>query len=467
MSSNIDEIITQLDKNKKRYWKKSEFYDFLKKNNFSLEQETLFQLIQKLDPNDVDYQSLIADLVSDISQNKEEFFNFTLNFAKIVSGQPVSDAQFFNSLVLICEQNPDIGFELAKKFIEDSNSNLLVYTSLCLGISGCSNEKTALSLNDPLLSSDNSLVKATGIRTLRIMYKKIEPTKKEEIFQILLDNSNTEVDLSIRIEVLVGLFDIHRLDPKLCNHTIHNLIEQDVRLRLKVADTLQYWPLPNPPDTMELIQHCMNHENYDIRRCCYFALTHLVENFPKEIVGIIYQNIEDFGFDYGDASYLLEELGKKNFDSTITIISKWINDGLPFRIRFHIPNIVNALVPKNNLSLSLSYIKQWLDDPNAFDLGLKIAKEIVSSQYKKTTDEKFLDSLFDILQSKALENKLDLKKVLKGETDKIFKCGQVIDALLYFSNDLDYNFLFSNLQKYPNIESFIGIKWFQEKKKNT
>ena len=71
-----------------------------------------------------------------------------------------------------------------------------------------------------------------------------------------------------------------------------------------------------------------------------------------------------------------------------------------------------------------------------------------------------------ILETKVSESGIDLKKVLRGENDKLFKSGQIIDALLHFSNDLDYDLLFVNLQKYPNIESFVGKKWFKEKQRD-
>lgn len=466
MTSNVDIVISKLTETKQRYWKKSEFYDFLKENDFSIDKTTLFQLMRKLDPNDADFQLLMADLVSDVAQDSDEFLNFVLDFAKIVSGKPVSDAKFFNSLAHICEQNPDLGLKLAERFLENLESSIFVYVSLCLGLVGRSKEKLVLSLNKKLLQSDVPPIKATGIRTLRIMYKETVPSNKDKIFQILLDNSKLEVDIGIRMEVLVGLFDMHRLDTELCNQTIHELIEQDVRLRLKVADTLQYWPLPNPHHTLDLIQHCINHEDYGVRKYCYYALTRLVKNFPTEIVGLIQQNIEDFGFDYGDATYLLEELGKKNFEAAMNLVSGWVDNNLPFRTRFHIPNIVNALIPKDNLSISLPYFEKWLEKEGSFELGLRIAKEVVSCQYKKSSDEEFLNALFCLLEMHASKRQLDLQKILKGEEDKILKCAQVIDGLLYFSIDLDYNLVFSNLKKYPNIESFIGKSWFEVRRDN-
>jgi hypothetical protein len=466
MVSNIADILPKIVQSKKAYWRKNDFYTFLEENNFSVDSNSLLQLLLKLDLTDRDYQSLIADLFSEIVQDNTTFYDFALKFGKLVSGKPISDAQFFNSLSLICEKNPDIGFKLARKLLDDSDPSLHVYISLCLGIAGRSNEQIALSINQSLLDSNDPLMKATWIRTLRIMYQKITPTNKEGILKKFQENSKPEIDLGIRYEVLMGMFDLHRLDTKLCNQTIHELIEQDARLRLKTADNLQYFPLPNPQDTMELIQHCIDHEDFDVRRCCYFALTHLVESFPNEIVGIIFQNIEDFGYDFGYASYLLEELGKKNFDVAISLMSELITNELPLRVRFNIPYIMSALISKTNLLSSIPFIKQWLDDSKTSDMGLKITKEIISSQYQKTPDESFLDSLFSILEPKAIENNIDLKRVFKGESNKLFKCGQIIDALRYFSNDLDFDLLFSNLEKYPNIESFMGRKWFEERQKN-
>ena len=126
-----------------------------------------------------------------------------------------------------------------------------------------------------------------------------------------------------------------------------------------------------------------------MRQICYDAVTHLVKDFPKEIMNLLHDNIEDFGFDYGHSSWLLEELGKHNLQQCLDVTEDWINEQQDFRIKFHLPTMINALIPQRDCNKAFSYIEKLIKNTPTEEMGSKYPAEriadIIRSNFQENT----------------------------------------------------------------------------------
>lgn len=459
--SEIKKVVDGLKKIKSKFWRTGEFDQYLEQNGITLSESSFLELFRNLlNDGDEDLFNLVSKEVPKAISENTEFLNLVLDISKKI-GIGIAMVDFFNSLPKICELNPVLGLKLAERFLGEGDDKFVEYAALCIGISGRTNKVESKKFNEQLLESKNLIKKAAGIRVLKLIYMKNHHDDSEDVIKLLVDYLEKEKDFGVKLELLVAFLELYDMSPEVCKKNIIRLMDEDPKFRFRTIDALWRKTLSNKQDIFDLIRRSIHDKNFQMRQICYDALTHLVKDFPKEIMHLLHDNIEDFGFDFGHSSWLLQELGKHSLQQCLDVTEEWISSPQDFRTRFHLPIMINALISQKECNTAFSHIEKWVKNSDTKEIGLNILLEILSEQYKTKFDPQFVQNSLNLLTAQASAKNLDIDKILGGEDKDILKCAKLIEAIKYLAEDLDYDLIDENLKNFCNIKQIFGDNWFQ------
>lgn len=160
-------------------------------------------------------------------------------------------------------------------------------------------------------------------------------------------------------------------------------------------------------------------------------------------------------------SWTLNEIGKTNLKQSLQIVKNWF---LPKDARIHLlaPEILWELGKHDKESLMDSLLA-WSSEKSLRNITLGGIRKLLSEIYPVTVrHDKIVDICFDSLYELAKSEGIDAKRVSKRENEKTFKCCALIDELQRKKPQINYEKVFLNVEQFPNIKGFLGVKWFEE-----
>lgn len=459
MEPGISKIKDELLKDSHKYWKKESFEKYFQEKKIELDPDSLLELyISLIEGDGLSFKMSVGAKIDEVASTNEKFFEL---IRKILGDNEydLSNGPITFPLVRIGENNPDLGWEIANIMVEKGGA-LLRYSSFPLGGVGRNNFQKVFEKIKELFGSTDLWKRVCALRTLRVSFSDKELKNESEIFDII-QKASEDKDVNVKAESLECSKDFYSKNRELFKKLIKKLVEEDFKLAHTFAYGAWIHPLEPPEDNIEFLRICSKHENFHVFEKVCYALTKLTKQYPKEIMEILRNRIEQDGYHFSHMGYLLEELGKENFEAAMDFVGDYlINKDHP-RFSFHLKNVVNDLAPDKSKERLIPYIEKWIADPKKYDKALQVLLEVLSSEFK-TPEEKFVDVSFSFLSDLASSKTIDIDSITKSQDGKVLQCAGIIKMLQYYVEDLDYDTIKKNLECLPNIKNLFGESWFAQ-----
>ena len=466
-SSKVQEIITELLADKAKFWKTPEIESLL--NRYVIYEDELLLIIEKLAEDYyifkwLDFISLKLEHVA----NQKNFLHLLKIIITKVKGDTAQGA-FIGSLIGIGEHNEILGLDLYKRMIASGDLDLIYYSSFPIGGSGKTNYQNAFSVISKGLDSCEPEIKAASIRSLRVIFEnKSELTDSTTILVLLNKLSSNEQALSVQLEVLAAYFDFTSFQNayKDCIAHLNDYAEKgNSNIRFKIADLLWIRNLRVPEDTAHLLAICALDENINVLSRVATALSQKGKDFPECSLGIIKKWILNGKYvSINEIDYCVEMIGKAQLSRCVAEIEKWLNDDLDTerKLSYYSPILLDKL-STNNYTELLNIIKDWpLRSERFWWVTLQTIKKVLTST--SSSYGTFVETSLETLKSMSKIKGLNVPEVVGDETDKLYQCFRIIEALQCKKVTPNFDNILAVFESYSGIRDFFGIDWFSKMK---
>lgn len=464
--TSTEELIAILELMKKEglfYADHDQLNQFFVEHNITLDRDSLVQLLLiMMDVDKFGFLNAVCDQLSYVVAYDEKFIELLAKISEKIQAD-LSRGIFINALISLGIDNPEVSLKIAQTMI-NKGGTLLTDAGYLLGGIGRKSYDQVYEIIMKLYGSNLATKKITAIRAIGAAFDGKPLKHQNKIFELLLHAAGDHDEPTVRLETLVPLMDFYDINPELCKTYIKNIMVLDNSAKYYVANRLWIAPLTNKQDNIELLQLCADDSPSDVRTRVYYALTKMIKDFPEEIMEFVGTNVEKYGYDFGNTSFLLEELGQVNFDKSMEVVKKWLKQKNYERVRFHIPLIVNHLLHKTKKELVIPHLKTLLENKDNLEIVLKISQEILSAIYAEKIVSNFTNELYSLLYDVAKAEGFEPSEIVKGENDSVLRDAMMIDYVMKYGEDLNYDTIFSNLQFFKNIQNVFTIKWFESMK---
>lgn len=463
----IRKVVDGLLEAKGKVWKINEIEEYLK--NFEISSSNMVEILELLSDDYIfkwlDFISLkLPDLV-----NEDDFVNLLKKIISRIKGD-WAQGPFVHSLVKIGEKDTNLGSSLYEQMISEKDNNLIFYSSFVLGGIGRGNFEEAHSLIKKGLEDKYPHNRAACIKALSVVFEnETELKASSQIFKILDKFSTTKEHIIVQIEVLHAFLDFARFRPDYCfQHTIEFARRDDSTIRFNLVNRLTFRNIFKIDREIEILRVCADDKNKNVLSRVALALSRKGQTLPEKTLRIIKDWISKGRyFDVYEVEYTIKEIGKANQERSLREVEKWIKESINnHRLQFLIPRMLERLSSSNYMQL-IEFIKPWLSLGDVYrDAAKSTIKAVLTEIYPPQAESmEIVDSCFAILAEKVKEKNVEVKKIIKGETDKLFQCFLLIKELETEREELDFKIIFKNLGKYPAIRDFFGDNWFNKMNK--
>lgn len=334
-SKDILGIFNELTENKynKYYGKLSE----IEKNisSIKLTKEDTAILINLLIEDEIfawlDFISSKLDL---IAEDSSFFINLVISIINKIKGD-LAQGSFIKALVGIGEKNSELGLKIYDKIITSTKDEIVIsYAGFILGGVGKVEPKKVMDYILKILKSEVSigidLIKIAVIKAVRIMAAEKQKLDNSEFYftvlEIVSDINNSD---NLKSEALHLNFELFRFNNRVCFTNIFRLTfeKPSDTLQYQVANRLWIYGLGENYWNMEfiLIKKCSESDNKNVLRrvAHYLAQNH---NKNKEVSFKIVSDWIKRNAPVYELYYVLNEMGKSEFDYYWNEMKNWINE---------------------------------------------------------------------------------------------------------------------------------------------
>ena len=453
------EVRDKLSRLKEEHVLPSDVIEQWKLLDISLSDEELFNVAQWLIQDDVFWWlDLISYLLPKIVSNVA-FLDLVSSIANQVRGD-LAQGPFIKALITIGEKQPILAKKLYKKIISDY-PNFLDYGGLLLGgVARIDNHVREKILNEVIEKSANEC--ESLIRAIRVAFEKAEQMDSR-VFHTLQILKEKE-DSKIKREIALAYFDFYVHNKQKSFDELSKLSRSnDWVVRYSIANQLSMREL-DTEHLLELINilsddtesSVLNQVTMAIARKCNTQTEFCMSIIKKWAVEGKYREISNI-------NWTLNQIGKADLKQSLLIAKNWFKEK-NWRIDFYGPKILWELGSHNVETLTHSFL-EWLREEYLINIALEGIRRILAERYKSTEDtDEIVDIIFKSLYDIAESRDLDAERIALSENFKIFKCCALINAIEREIPKIDYESVFSNLEKFPHIKDFIGINWFEKRK---
>lgn len=435
--------------------------DFCKEENIPLSRVEKIELLLNLVKKDVfGYSTLLGNSIPLVADLDDQFLEFLEEIQRITHGD-LALGWFEMALIRIGKENHTLGIALANKM--KNSTTLFDFSCASLGGVGYSDYSKIEKIVDASLSSNDTKETVRGLRTIRIAFSKKQLDNNSDVFSKIeaAVKINNE---TINIEATAALLEFYESNPTFCQTQLLQLAKSDDKFKNMISHHLWIHPIKNSSNAIALIQECYNTTNSNIQFSVFYALGNYTKTNYKEIMAIIRTALENKAHPYGQLEHLIKELGKNALFPSLNEFEGWLNtDNL--HLKFSIPRFIALLIPNGQRQSCFSNFEKWSEDKSIpHDLFLKIYKRILATCYGIILDQIFVQNSKTLLSKLVTKSGIKSSFLLKGESDETLQCASLIKGLEYYSSDLNYDRILSNLDLFPNLKNLITTKWISQKK---
>jgi hypothetical protein len=401
--------------------------------------------------------ALISLLIVDV-ENEDKLTDLIISIAELVKGD-MAGGPFINSLIHLGKTRPALALKVYTQLTR-KRIDLARFSGLILG--GVST--TDPSVLDYLIKNLTSSKNGICVSYLRAVRVSINETKIDGTIFPVLDILKKSDDLEIQLEVLHAYFDFYLFNKEEVMKQIVEFSRRDnIIIKKFVAERLIYPKIDNE-DTRILISILSDNSDTELMNELVTALVikcktnteFCLSILEKWLVSQVYYRIDN-------VNWLLEEVGKENLDLTLQILKTWLG-------KHYLPMFSGSVfwaAGKHDPDKTIDALISTLYNKNQRNYALLEIRHILDKLYEENKDgsNNIVDKCFDNLCKLSISEGYDPIKTSKPVQNKIFKCCAIMDELVDPKNPLLFNDIFSNLKKYPYVESFLTLKWFNEKQR--
>jgi len=439
---------------------KKSIVDFCNEEKITLSRDEKLCLLSNLVQKDVFiYSTLLKNSIPLVADTDDRFLEF-LEEIEQITHEDMAVGWLEMALITIGKENSDLGISLFSKM--KNSIKLVNFTSAPLGGVGYSDYSKIKKIVDLMLDSDDPKEIMLGLRTIRIAFTRKHLENQTELFPKIetLIQINDE---KINLESTILLLEFYESNPIFCQTQLIRLATLDNKFKNIISHHLWTHPIKNSTNAMALIQECFN-PVHPTSFSIFAALGNYTKTNPIEIMSIIRTALENKASLYGNLEELVKKLGKNSLLSSINEFENWL-DTDDFHLKFSIPRFLSLLIPNKQKQSSFSYFKKWSESesiPN--NLFLKIYNQVLATCYENDFDQDFIHNSKKLLIELTLKSGINISYILKDEDNETLQCARLIKGLEYYSDDLNYDRILSNLDFFPNLKNLLSSKWILEKK---
>lgn len=440
--------------------------DFCNENKIKLRNNEQIEFLIELSKSDIFSIHFIGNSLRYVVNESDDFVNLIIIIFNKIKNDLVQ-GPLLNSLILIGKNDPELGLKIMHKFIE-KDAELSILAAYILGGVGQAYRLNELEfkkiwnlvldfMNSPLQEKRTIAVHAT-----KIIHEKSTIDKQViELFERGIKDPSNQVQRYS----LEACLDFYTQDPDKFFEHIANFAKSDKNFKFAIANRLWIKPISNSEHVIKILQICATEKDHAVHDRTLYALTKLVDKYPEKILEIIHDDLLKGGTTFGTTGYLLQELGKASLESSFDVIGSWLAKDNKI-ILFNIPHVVVELLHNRDKIIIFPFLEKWYTEfPTLKDTIFKIHNSLISDELNKPLS-KFITQSFELLSNLCKVAKLDPVELTKTENDSVLKCSMLIHYLQYYSNDLNYDRIVSNLKNFPYLSSLLDDEWITKMKKS-
>jgi hypothetical protein len=435
--------------------------NFCKEENISLSRNEKINLLLELVKKDVfGYSTLLSNSISLVADIDEQFIALLEEIVRVTNGD-LAIGWFEMALIKIGKENNTLGIELANKL--KKSTTLFDFSSTPLGGVGYNDFSKIEKIVDSMLSSNDPKEIVLGLRIIRIAFRKKQLYDNYEIFS-KIETAIKINNETINIEATMALLEFYEYNQSFCQTQLLQLVKSNDKIKNLISHHLWIHPISNATNAIMLIRECYNTTNSSLQFTVFYALGNYTTTNYKEIMVMIRTAFENKAQPYGHLEYLITKLGKDALFPALNEFESWL-DTDNFHLKFCIPRFIVLLIPSGQRQSCFSYFERWSDNKDIpKDLFLKIYKRVLATCYGNNFDQDFVQSSKTLLIKLVTKDRINLTFLLKDEDDETLQCARMINGLEYYSFDLNYDRILSNVELFQNLKDLLTTTWILQKK---
>jgi len=437
------------------------YFDELK---ITIDEDSLMRILERLaeDQNIFRWFQFICKKLPLVAKADLSFINL---ISKIIQKVKKDMAACFlaNAFIEIGIQNPHLGLELFQMATANNDDDLKLWSGAFLGGVGRVQPNLVFEKIESEYGKADPYVKSAFIKAIRI--SRGATTKIPEKILEILKMATKDNNVVVRAEAIAICIEFFDIAPDDFSELLHRLaIEGTAEDKFHIAACLQSRELSNKQFELEILQICSEDSDIQVLNVTAQALQRRAKENPEKVLDILKTWIVRRIFHkIHAASLILDSFEESNLEKCFAIVESWVEhpDAL---LQFEIPRLLSKVFFKDPIRL-VSLLDKWKDKSEKFTkVIITTLREILSEVYSGTLGKEVIDSSFTLLQSLAEKKGLDVNQIVKAESDKLFQAFRLIEELEIERPELDYGEVFQNLNRYPAIQNFLGLKWFEKMK---
>jgi len=269
---------------------------------------------------------------------------------------------------------------------------------------------------------------------------------------------------------LCCLCSIHALMPQLVESRMIELMNSgssDIRNRIILNS--YYLATFSTDARIQIVKEAISKREGQLFDNIVFLLVKIYENdriFPLSIIRTIAEE-ELLGTAMGQFDhYLLSEIGKIDRHSAFHAINSWFDDNPSDTLLFQISDIlVGIFGGKPNDLVDLTRVWKIEEIPR-FRTRIEILRNLLCERVEKDHDVVVIRCAEEVIAISDL-SPFEYSMAVEGETDIGYWALRVLKAITSPWGKVDYERVFQNLERFPNIKRFLDAQWLEQMRRKS
>lgn len=461
---NVDSLAKLLGEQFRRVVDRSEIEVKWKSLDLRVNEETLLALTKLMEKDPFTFLPLVQYIVPRVQSVDSCLVELVIVSAEKTTGDLVA-GYLFGALSELASNNFDSMPDLIRRILESVSNLRGGIAGVLLGHMYLHRPETDPSLLVEKLNSNDLHNRICGLRAIAIAGSRLDNISNKTRDLILGMVSSKESE--ILMEVPGALTAVFRRGDNKVIEIFRQLSQSDNDiLKINVVNALHYDKAIDTKSKLELLSNYAETTHPKIQEiigyCLYEVRAEADINVVMDIVFKIIRNSSD-GVG-GSIVWVLSECGKSRLEEMAEIVSRWVmNATEDEKLRWELflgPVILTELGSENRTEL-VRVLSQWTNDSKLRQLILSTIGELLRDLNIRGDGriDEVLDNCMSCLSSIAMQERLDPEKIMKSETQKILKCGKLLQSLEAGKPDYDFDTARQNLKNFSNLRKFVGEEW--------
>ncbi len=406
----------------------------------------------------------VSDEIRNLASTDESYISFLSELIGKVK-RDLSGGQIIQALTSVGETNPELGIELSLAMRKRREEGLMIYSSFPLGGAGRAEFGKVKPVLDDLWQSGDYLQQVAALRAYRIIIDPIGGQQKpisDETF-LLFETAASSDNADVRNEAAQGLFDLAKVNEQRSMKTLIQLLGKAGPIRSLIANRLQLKNDFSKENTVTLLKLVTQDDDNTVLGQVSMVLMFHGKDFPRQAIEMVISIAERGKYrTVYELDYAAEQAARADLAGTIRIVQDSFTKTTSDHFKFIAPHLL-VDISKSNYLLLADFVKAWIRDKKFEKLAITTGREMLRNVFG-SHDQSVADILYPTLEAITIEKGLNVKDIIRGETDKVAQCIELLNAIERERPRLDYDEIEANLNQFPSLKEFLGDRWIRQRK---